>query len=590
MSLYEFKKEDAYRFARDRMISVKEKYNELVFDTCPFCRGGKNRDRHTFSINLNNGQCECKRGSCSYRGNMITLSRDFNFEISEDVSRYYNTNNYNARFKRFREPQRVFESKPTAIKYMLSRGISEETCKKYEITSRNDNEALIVFPFKNPEGELKFVKYRDSKHTKESKTSKEWCEANCMPILFGMNHCEDFTTLVMTEGQIDSLTLAECGIKNAVSVPTGKNGFTWLPHCWDWLNNFSEIVVVGDCEDGKISLAETMASRFPKKTRIARVEDYKGYKDANDLYRALGRTAVHELVENAEAVISRSLKPMETVQFVDVEKMEYIATTIPDLDKILTHGFHDGEVVLLTGARGDGKSTFASQLMVDALNQDKAGMIYSGELQDFFVKNWLDRQIVGKNGLQQSEVDKCNSWYAGRLFVFDNRIVDDEQQDLLETVEEAICKKNVKFIILDNLMTALSDCNNNDVLYRAQSNFVGRIAKIAKRYNVVIILIAHPRKTINAQFTNDDVSGSSDITNKVDIVMSYNRIIENGVETDPSKRKLIVTKNRLTGKLGEVKLEYHEESKRIIADGSYTIKKYLTDSNGFFDAEDTPFV
>ena len=70
-----------------------------------------------------------------------------------------------------------------------------------------------------------------------------------MPILFGMNHCEGYERLVITEGQIDSLSLTEAGVSNAVSVPTGANGFTWVPHCYEWLNRFEELVVFGDCEN-----------------------------------------------------------------------------------------------------------------------------------------------------------------------------------------------------------------------------------------------------------------------------------------------------------------------------------------------------
>ena len=48
-----------------------------------------------------------------------------------------------------------------------------------------------------------------------------------------MTQCVGFDRLVITEGQIDSLTLAECGVPNAVSVPNGCNGFTFLENVWD---------------------------------------------------------------------------------------------------------------------------------------------------------------------------------------------------------------------------------------------------------------------------------------------------------------------------------------------------------------------
>lgn len=573
MGIYKFDSDDARRFASDQMIRTRQKGDELVFKFCPYCRGGVNKDDGTFSINLSTGQWECKRGSCGRRGNMITLSQDFDFQLSEDVSRYYNVNNYNDRFKKFTESKKVHISKPPAIEYMLSRGISEETCKKYEITTMTGRDNVIVFPFKNQDGELKYIKYRNTTYQKGEKGSKEWCESDCMPILFGMNHCEDFETLVITEGQIDSLTLAECGIKNAVSVPTGKNGFTWVPHCWDWVNQFKEIIVCGDCENGIITLASEIVIRFPNKVRISQIQSYKGHKDANELYRAEGKQAVIDLVQNSVANVSRRIKPMESVEAVDVENVHAISTRIAALDKLLTNGFHDGEVVLLTGKRGNGKSTFSSQLAVDAVEQNISTLMYSGELPDFFVKHWIDRQIIGRKTLENSDIDKCNKWYQGKLYIYDNMSVEDEQSDLLDTIDEAIRQKDIKLVVLDNLMTALDDCSNNETLYRAQSNFVGRVSKMAKTYKIVFILVAHPRKS-NTAFQNDDVSGSADITNKVDVVMSYDKIPDSEEE---DARILTVTKNRLTGKLGEVKLYYSDESKRIVGANKNFNKDYFNE-------------
>ena len=69
-------------------------------------------------------------------------------------------------------------------------------------------------------------------------------------MLFGMDQCEGFDTLVITEGQLDSLSVAQAGVKNAVSVPTGAKGFTWLDPCWEWVTKFQEVTVFGDCENG----------------------------------------------------------------------------------------------------------------------------------------------------------------------------------------------------------------------------------------------------------------------------------------------------------------------------------------------------
>lgn len=569
--IYEFKREDAFSFANHVNGRCREKGSELVFMSCPYCKGGKNKDKNTFSINLNTGQFECKRSSCSAKGNMISLSRDFGFSLSEEMDRYYNIDDYNGKFKKFKKAH--IQSKDGAIRYLTERGISEEICRKYEITTKEGQDNILVFPFKNEVGELKFIKYRNLEFVKgQSSGSKEWCEAKCMPILFGMNQCEDFTELVMTEGQIDSLSLAEAGIKNAVSVPTGKNGFTWIPHCWDWLIQFKSLVVFGDNENGQITLSETLAKRFPNKVRIVNSEDYKGCKDANEILQNYGKQALIDAVAKAKEVPSKQIKSLADVEAVDILNSEAIQTNVPSLDKLLTGGMHLGQLILLSGERGDGKSTFMSQLIVEATEQGYVSFVYSGELMDYYFKRWIDMQIAGRKEIPNPIINKLNKWYKNKIFLYDNNVVEDEEmEELLTVVETAIQKYGAQFICIDNLMTAM-EVDPREDLYRAQSRFVGKLAKLAKAHNVVVILVAHPRKS-NGDFSNDVISGSADITNKVDIVMGYCR----DSNYADYMRTLVVTKNRLTGKLakaGDIVLDYSEDSKRIVERGESFEKEY----------------
>lgn len=71
MEYYEFKKEDAYEFVRVSGIQSKQRGDELQLLFCPYCRGGKNGDKGTFSISLVTGQFKCLRSSCS-GGSRIT--------------------------------------------------------------------------------------------------------------------------------------------------------------------------------------------------------------------------------------------------------------------------------------------------------------------------------------------------------------------------------------------------------------------------------------------------------------------------------------------------------------------------------------
>lgn len=145
---YEFKTDDAFRFAHEMSARTKQVGSELSFAQCPYCLGGKHKDKYTFSINLKNGKNICQRASCGIKGNMITLARDFGFELTEDVARYYNIGARNDKFKSFRDAHKAIEVKDEAIDYLRSRGISEGVARRYEITLKNGSTSTLVFPFK----------------------------------------------------------------------------------------------------------------------------------------------------------------------------------------------------------------------------------------------------------------------------------------------------------------------------------------------------------------------------------------------------------------------------------------------------------
>lgn len=601
MGLYEFSSDDAYRFAREQYAETRLKGNELHFKHCPYCRGGKGgHDTHTFSINIENGQYKCLRASCDAHGGFVTLARDFDFSLGADMERYLTGGD---RFRSFPKKKQVV-IRDEAVEYMRSRGISEEVTKRYEITVQDSKPNILVFPFFDQAGTLRFVKYRKTDFDKNRDSNKEWCEKNCMPILFGMKQCNDkFDRLIITEGQIDSLSVAECGIENAVSVPTGALGFTWVPYVWDWFVRFGEIIVFGDLENGRITLLEELRKRFPGKIRRVRDQDYKDCKDANELLQRHGKQAVIDAVSHADVMPVKSVKRLADVQSVDIYSLPKLKTHIGAIDKLLG-GLYFGQLVLLTGKRGEGKSTFMGQLLIEAIEQGYPVFVYSGELLDFYFKRWLDLQIAGPNHLiknehksgsvtydiRNSDIDKINGWYRDLVYLYDNNCIDDEEmENLLEVVEKSIQQYGIRLVCIDNLMTAL-DVGMDTDLYRAQSKFVGKLAKLAKKYNILILLVAHPRKN-SGNLSNDDVSGSSDITNKVDVVMQYTRDADKEDAPD-NERKFAVTKNRLTGRLTKskqyIRLYYDSKSKRISDSESGFDREYgwNRDSDGFYDLPD----
>ena len=468
MSIYNFNPDDAFSFARFQGEQTRLKGDELHLKYCPYCHGGANHDRYTFSINLKTGQFKCLRASCDVTGNMITLSRDFDFSLGTEVDEYYRPKR---RFRTFKKSNSPIIPRDPAIAYLESRRISEEIARKYEITTQKDHDNILVFPFYDEKGLLQFIKYRKADFDKSKDKSKEWCEKDCKPILFGMKQCNDeFDRLVIAEGQIDSLSVATAGIENAVSVPTGAKGFTWIPYCYNWVSKFKEIVVFGDYENDHMTLLEDMAKRFPCMIKQVRFEDYKGCKDANEILQKYGREAVKNAVERAIPTAIDRIIPLATVQDVNIYELPKLKTGISELDRTLYGGLPFGMVCIVSGKRGEGKSTFSSQIMANALEQGHKTLAYSGELPNYLYKNWLDFQIAGRHHIVENLTEfgtvnrfitnsnqrLINDWYYENAYIYDSQIIEnDEKEDLLKTIEQSIQQYGIEVILIDNLMTAM---------------------------------------------------------------------------------------------------------------------------------------
>ena len=500
---------------------------------------------------------------------MLTLHKDFGFDLGTDVTEYERPA---YEWKSFGKPEKPITPTDAAMDYLTGRGISEEVVKQYEITTVKNDSNIMLFPFYN-DGEVQFMKFRQINYDKAKGGSKEWCEKDGRSILFGMNHCDPAAndTLVITEGQIDSLSVATAGITNAVSVPMGKNGWTWIPHCWDWVHQFKRIIVFGDYEHGEMTLLEDIRQRFNMMTVCAvNSQAYKGCKDANELLQKHGADALRKAVESAKPIMPNEIKCLADIKY-PVDDAEKMKTGIHKLDLILNGGLPFGSLVDLTGKRGDGKTTLSNTFIRSALEQGFSVFIYSGEMRAGDVKRWLDYQVAGparilatQNGdfvnysISAPNLERINAWYRERAWIFDESSTSDTP--LMTILDTAIRQNGCRVIVIDNLMTAL-DFGASEDRYTAQSQFVKQLTRLARTANVLIILVAHMKKQDGTTDGNDKVSGSSDITNLASVVISYER----DKDLDENQRLIKVLKNRQTGKccFDGITVTYDPVSRRI---------------------------
>lgn len=602
--MYDFKEEDAFSFARHVGIHNFKHGNELFFKKCPYCNGIGKGNEKSFSINLETGQFKCFRASCGISGNMVTLSKDFDFSLGNIADEYYRPKK---KYRRLKTPKEPIIPKSEAVAYLESRGISEKVANEYEITVQTNKPNILVFPFYDEKGIIQFIKYRKTDFDKEKDDCKEWCEKDCKPVLFGMKQCKDFTRLIITEGQLDSLSVATAEINNATSVPNGANGFTWMPYCWNWINRFEEIVVFGDYEKGKITLLDELSRRLKTTVKHVRPEDYKDCKDANEILQKYGAEQIRNCVENAVIVPIKQIIELADVQDVDIFKIQKLKIGIKQIDRLLYGGLPFGGVVLISGKPGEGKSTLASQILINAIEQHYKCFAYSGELPNYLFKAWIDFQIAGPRhaieyqnqwGDKNYNISKANKeliteWYRGKCFLYDNSVIDgDEKESLVAVVENMIMQYGVQVILLDNLMTAIDlEIATGSDKYERQSLFVKKLARVALRHNVLIMLVAHKRKNNFTTNENDEISGSGDISNLATITIAY----EKDNDLEKTQRLCKVSKNRLFGKteINGYVLDYDEKSKRIYGQGDDLHVEYSwnkKNQDGFYDTEEeTPF-
>lgn len=275
----------------ERLAPYTIRGDELVPEYCPFCRGGEHRDRRTFALNMADGVYVCKRGSCGAKGRVETLARRLgegivmNREMTGQTARKYTS-----------PDTRHTELTPAILSYFESRKIGRETLEAFRIAS--DENGNIVFPFYR-DGVNVYEKFRKPRKPAE-RERKEWQFPGAQPILFGMDMCTRAQPLIITEGQLDCMSLYEAGARNVVSVPCGCDNLDWIEHCWDWLEQFETVVLFGDNDEPGRKMARNVARRLDE-ARCMIVEEYplrpdsdRPTKDANEILYFHGADALME--------------------------------------------------------------------------------------------------------------------------------------------------------------------------------------------------------------------------------------------------------------------------------------------------------
>lgn len=485
------------------VIDLAEKYlgefriknGEIICKRCPFCHGGSHDDYETFAVNMSSGLWNCRRGSCSKKqGNFKELC-DFFGETHYDIENYTQITKLNAtKKKNFVKPNEdeFHEVTDDIITYFGRRMISEQTVRDWKIMS--DDKGNIVFPF-YWNNQLTYVKYRQPRPWSEvkkeyeeklktlpkeqsaklRKPAKEWIMPNTQEILFGMDMVSYNRPLVICEGQIDAMSLYEAGVTNVVSVPAGVDHLEWINTCWEWLDNFAQIILFGDSDEPGVEMVQMLMKRLGEdRCMIAKEypeliyqgKDYgRQCKDANEILRCYGPEGLKQAVEACEPAPVKGILNLANVQFVDPASKPKILTKIPALDFAIG-GLMEGGVTIFSGKRGEGKSTVSGTLALNAVQEGLSVCAYSGELPAEVYLEWImlqatESKYIGYKTDQRTGQNLCTispliqqrirEWIDGKFFLYDNSCIMDEKQEesILKVFEACARRYGCKLFILD---------------------------------------------------------------------------------------------------------------------------------------------
>ena len=222
---------------------------------------------------------------------------------------------------------------------------------------------------------------------------------------------------------------------------------------------------------------------------------------------------------------------MSSIKKIDLSQLENVKTGFTELDRSIV-GLNMSEVTLLSGSNSSGKSSWLNTLLLNIINQGVACALWSGELRPDILKTWIQMVAAGKDNLRLSSygdgkyfvpnliADKIDQWLDGKFFLYNNEYGNTWEQIFHDMNE--LLKANVKVFALDNLFSLNIDLLDGDKNNK-QRELILQIKDFAKKNQVHIILVAHPRKVMSFLRKND-ISGSSDLTNAVDDVFIIHRV------------------------------------------------------------------
>ena len=457
--------------------------------TCPLCsadRKPENRKAKCASYDWERGLGTCH--NC-----------DTTFQLHTYMRKGNSTKEY-VRPKFSTKTHKVPTSK--VVEWFKTRGISKETLIECDVSEGSEfmpqtgkSENTIKFNYMMGD-QLINIKYRDGR--KNFKLYK-----GAEKIFYNINSIVGYDWCVIVEGEMDVLAFHEAGIKNVISVPNGaslnSNRLDYLDNCIDYFDDKEKIILAVDTDEPGQALKQEFIRRLG--AEVCYLVDFKYHKDANDYLIAEGKDKLKDVIKLAVQV---PLEGVSTLRDLEKDLLDFVhhgfkpgyQIGIENFDRIFST--YTGQFITVTGIPSSGKSDFVDQMCIGynknygwktayASPENKPNYVHAHKL---IRKTW--------QGMPTKHDVGSSKWKTVTDHVNDNYFFIDMDRYSLEDVlmkgAELVKRKGIKCLVIDPFNKVRdTNCTSEDV-NRYTMEYLTKIETFAKKYDVLVIVVAHPTK------------------------------------------------------------------------------------------------
>lgn len=202
----------------------------------------------------------------------------------------------------------------------------------------------------------------------------------------------------------------------------------------------------------------------------------------------------------------------------------------------LVMGLPKGGLVLVSGLRGQGKSTWLGQTKLDLIDNGYKGLEFSLEMSNKKTLNWTILQACGKDNLKSTLTSNGKTFYSAKTpqiendiieWIDDKLLIDDNSTFNAKVIERQIVEKlenstDIDFCIIDNMMRLdIAEYGSEKLL--AQIKFAKTITDICQKKNICLLLVIHPTKVFTLPRI-DNLAGAGELLNLASLVLILHKV------------------------------------------------------------------